>query len=268
MAYYTTAYPTVASYFDKYHQPTPTKPSSSSRPAFHRSLSSRTPAPAPASTSTPMYMFPSNSPSSSYSSPYSSGASSRTRSRSFSNPAPAVDSLLAYHSHPSNVLINYDFSHPPSQATLRRSSSVPVGLSASDLTRPASYPPLEKMYITCPYLPWTITVYPSSSHRPVVTVGDVLETLFRTLRKHVSGDEWHSEHSKRRETVRQAWLRRVKRQQTHKDREYERSNGLRRIDWLEKMTVFQGLELAKGSKNTWILHVRQGDKTVKFWNGS
>ncbi|GJJ15204.1 hypothetical protein Clacol_009480 [Clathrus columnatus] len=267
MAYYTTAYPTVASYFDKYHQRSSTVKSKvpSSRPTLNRSSSHHVPAPAPPSVKipSPTYtLFSSNSPSS----PQSS--SSRARSRSFSNPAPAIESLLAY--HPSDVLINYDLSHPPSQATVirRSSSSIRKELSPSELDRPATYPPIGEMHITCPYLQWTCIVYPLSSHRSIVTVGDVLETLFRFLRKHVSGEEWHSEKKSTQENVRQAWLRRVKRQQTHKDREYEKKNGLRRIDWLEKLTVFQGLELVKGSRSTWLLHVRQGDKTVKFWNGS
>lgn len=228
-----------------------------------------------ASSRLPPYPSYLSSPASSYSSisqPYASTSNNyghRTRARTYSTPNSTItiDPVLKYRPHPSDVPLNYDLSHPPSQATLTSSGSFACELSSSDLNRPATYPPVRKMRVTCSLLPWPITLYPLSDTRSTLTVGDVLEGLFRFLRKHASGDEWHSADQQTREDVRQAWMRRVRRQQTHKDREYERANGLRRIDWLDKTTVFQGLEHIKGTE-TWILHVRQAGKAVKFWTGS
>lgn len=220
-----------------------------------------------------------SSPASSYSSssqapqsyaPTNVHNSTRLRTRTYSAPNPGytVDPLLKYHPNPDDVRIKYNLSHPPSQATLiYPGSSSLFELSESQLNRPATYPPLQKMRISSPLLPWPITLYPTSETRATLTVGDVLEGLFRFLRKHASGEEWHSADKHTREDVRQAWMRRVRRQPTHDDKEHERNNGLRRIDWLEKATVFQGLEPVKGS-DTWILHLRHADKTVKFWAGS
>lgn len=224
----------------------------------------------PAYLSSPVSSYSSSSQASQPYAPTNINNAPRLRTRTYSAPnlSYTVDSLLKYHPNPADVRIKYNLSHPPSQATLiYPGSSSLFELSESEFNRPATYPPLQKMRISCPLLPWPITLYPASETRAILTVGDVLEGLFRFLRKHASGEEWHSADERTREDVRQSWMRRVRRQPTHKDKEYERSNGLRRIDWLEKATVFQGLEPVKRT-DTWILHVRHADKTVKFWTGS
>jgi len=166
-----------------------------------------------------------------------------------------------------NLAIEYDVSLPPSQITRRsHSSSSYGGLSPGDHARPATSTQLSFLRLQCDLLPWPIDIYPAD-HSTVVTVGDVLHGIYHDLRLHISGPEWNGAPSDTRERVRQSWLRRCKRQQTHRDREYEASNGLRRIDWLSKDTVFQGLSPGT-SRDNWILHLRQGEKTVKFWAGS
>ncbi|GJJ15202.1 hypothetical protein Clacol_009478 [Clathrus columnatus] len=267
----------IAAYFDSVNS-NHNKPKSKKGRSTSFSTSTRAPIPSmghPGLFSSPTSSYSSNSTSQQ---PYiyattKSGTqtrTTRTRTRTYSvpNPSYTINPLLKYHPHPSDVLIKYDLSHPPSQATVVYSGSPsPSELSPSDLNSPATYPPVQTLRVTNSLLPWPVVLHPISEFRSVITVGDVLEGLFRFLRKHASGDEWHSADEQTREDVRQAWMRRVRRQQTHKDREYERSNGLRRIDWLDKATVFQGLEFVQGS-DTWVLHVRQADKAVKFWTGS
>ncbi|KAF8518279.1 hypothetical protein BU17DRAFT_48872 [Hysterangium stoloniferum] len=178
----------------------------------------------------------------------------------------SIDPLLAFHSHASNLVTQFDVSLPPSQIIQRLNSSYDNNLSPRDRARPATSPPLPFLRLKCSLLPWPIDVDPAD-HSGVVTVGDVFAAIYYELRRHVTRPEWEGAPADVRERVRQSWLRRCKRQQTHRDREHESSNGLRRIDWLAKDTVFQGLSPGR-SRDEWVLHLRQGEKTVKFWAGS
>lgn len=121
----------------------------------------------------------------------------------------------------------------------------------------------------CEDLPWPIDVYPAlnGGGGGIVTVEDVLKGVYRALRHRVSASEWHASSPNMQHRVRDAWVRRCKRQQSHKERTYESNNGLRRIDWLAKNTLFLGLTPGK-TPDRWVMHVGQAEKTVKFRAGS
>lgn len=187
-----------------------------------------------------------------------------------SHPAADIDPVLAYHGHSQHASIEFDLtlslshilvSHGPARSSYS-------GLSSHDLAYPATSPPLPYLHIRCEELPWSIDVYPAlNSDSGVVTVGDVLHGIYRALRHRVSSSEWHASSSSMQHRVRDAWVRRCKRQQSYKERTYESNNGLRRIDWLAKNTLFRGLSPGRASDH-WIMHVGQPEKTVKFRVGS
>ncbi|KAF8521327.1 hypothetical protein JB92DRAFT_2891323 [Gautieria morchelliformis] len=185
------------------------------------------------------------------------------------HPTAAVDAVLAYN-HSARPPIEFDLTLSPSQILIAQgpSRSSYAGLTQRDLSSPATTPPMAYIHIRCDDLPWSIDVYPSTdSGSGVVTVGDVLHGIYRALRRRVSSAEWDASSPGMQQRVRDAWLRRCKRQQSHKERSYESNNGLRRVDWLTKYTVFRGLSPGK-SHDHWVMHVGQGEKSVKFWAGS
>ncbi|KIJ29188.1 hypothetical protein M422DRAFT_137610, partial [Sphaerobolus stellatus SS14] len=128
-------------------------------------------------------------------------------------------------------------------------------LSSRDRALPATNPPSSYLTIACEEFPWVIDIRPSSSSSsPYVTVGDVLDGVYRGLRHHVSTAEWENASPNTQDRVRESYHRRCKRTQTHRDREVESKNGLRRIDWLGKSTMFMGLMPGR-RVGQWIMHV-------------
>jgi len=120
------------------------------------------------------------------------------------------------------------------------------------------------MTVTCQGLPWPVDIHASSAS--YVTVGDVLQGIHRALRSHVSAKEWNESSPNTQERVREAYYRRCKRTQNHKEWEDENRNGLRRIDWLGKTRMFAGLKAGRRD-GEWVLCVRAPEKGVKFWAG-
>jgi len=190
----------------------------------------------------------------------------RHRSTSRAVATTDLDPILLYHTHISNAPIEFDVSLPPAQILVSQGSSRSSysSLTPRHLSPPAVYPPLSFMRIKCPLLPWPIDVHPDArSGSTVVTVGNVLEAIYSALRHRVSEAEWRAASPETQQRVRHAYLRRCKRQQSHTKRAYEESQGLRRIDWLVMNTAFQGLTPGK-SPDRWVMHLRPGEKTVRF----
>ncbi|KAF8587748.1 hypothetical protein K439DRAFT_1630359 [Ramaria rubella] len=182
------------------------------------------------------------------------------------HPTAVVDPVLAYHAHAAHASIEFDLTLPPSHILISHgpSRSSYVGLPAQDLTVAATSPPVPHLRIQCEHLPWPIEVHPSAhSGAGVVTVGDVLEAIYRALRHRVRGTEYYASSTEVQHRVRDAYLRRCKRNQSMSGRAYETNNGLRRVDWLMKNTIFQGLSPGR-SHDHWVMHVAQGAKSVKF----
>lgn len=182
----------------------------------------------------------------------------------------AIDPVLAYNSHSGHASIEFDLTLPPTQILISNGSSRSsyAALSSRDLAHPATSPPLPYIHIRCSDMPWSIDVYPSpNSGSGIVTVGDVLYAIYRALRRRVSASDWNASSPSMQDRVRDAWLRRCKRQQSSEERNYEKNNGLRRVDWLMKNTVFRGLTPGQ-SNDHWVMHVGHGEKSVKFWSGT
>ena len=140
----------------------------------------------------------------------------------------------------------------------------------SDLTaQPATHPALPEIEIVCDFLPWPITVrpIPSASWSPntvqIVTVGDVLHTIYRMLRLAVSPPEFQSLPPDAQARVTMAFETRIAHIADPARRKDERAKGLKRVDFLMDARAFAGLSMAtssnalrgRGLGSVWVLNV-------------
>ncbi|CAA7261296.1 unnamed protein product [Cyclocybe aegerita] len=127
-------------------------------------------------------------------------------------------------------------------------------VSSSALREPATSPALSALYITSPYLPWTIKVYPSNGR--YVTVGDVFDYIYRSLRMNITSNEWNSfptEHDQRRAT--RAYEHRYRRLRSTREYEEEKRSGMKRVDFLMGRTRFVGISPSSRRPDEWHLSV-------------
>jgi hypothetical protein len=142
--------------------------------------------------------------------------------------------------------------HPSTITTLPEHQPLPH----TTLSEPATNPPSACLNITSPFLPWFITVLPSS-HAPnrFVTVSDVLITLHRSLGFTVMTDEYQSLSSEVRYQVNATFHRRVNAISDWRLRESERRVGARRIDFLMGRNHFIGLSKMGSQSDVLVLNL-------------
>ncbi|KAF9476169.1 hypothetical protein BDN70DRAFT_863674 [Pholiota conissans] len=149
-----------------------------------------------------------------------------------------------------NPVIAYDLLFAPE--TMR--PLVPI--SSGILDEPATNPKVLSMDISCPHLPWRITVMPRSKKFGYVTIGDVFVALYRALRLNVTKEEFDLIPSAgMKDAITQAFRARYKGQPTTEMYDLEKAKGLKRIDFLCTHTRFTGLVPAKEGADGWILIV-------------
>ena len=102
---------------------------------------------------------------------------------------------------------------------------------ASQLTTIASKPALRRIQLLSPLLPWVITVENPNG----VTVGDVLSRIQESLNRTAAKSEFDQVPQRDQATV----LRAYQRNCTLGNR--KREDGLKRIDWLGRKTLFAGI---------------------------
>jgi hypothetical protein len=143
--------------------------------------------------------------------------------------------------------------HPSAITTLPGHQPLPH----TTLSEPATNPPSACLNVTSPFLPWLITVLPSS-HAPnhLVTVSDVLVTLHRSLGFTVMPDEYRSLSSEVRYQVNATFQRRVNAIPDWRLRESERRIGARRIDFLMGHNHFLGLSRTGSRPEVLVLNLR------------
>lgn len=176
------------------------------------------------------------------------------------SPQPAVNSLLE---HCRVTPLEYDLSLNTSHILVVHRQGYSE-LSVEQLDAPATSPPVRFMSIACDALPWTIQV--SSSNARNLTVGDVLWSLYRGLRSKANKTDWERLSSDTKRRVRDAWVARCMRQQSLRQRNYEESQGLRRVDFLCGNIGFMGLTCMSETlhEHQWLLHVSRIKRKVKF----
>ncbi|KDR67080.1 hypothetical protein GALMADRAFT_80144 [Galerina marginata CBS 339.88] len=127
-------------------------------------------------------------------------------------------------------------------------------VSSRALCEPATNPPLGFISMTSPYLPWTIKVY--ASNRSYVTLEDVYESIYRSLRANVTPSEFNSfptPNDQRRAT--RAYEQRYRRQRSTRIYEEEKRGGMKRVDFLMGHTRFLGISNNGRRPEEWHLNV-------------
>ncbi|KAL0956229.1 hypothetical protein HGRIS_002385 [Hohenbuehelia grisea] len=165
-------------------------------------------------------------------------------------PLPAVPTqvhpALGFSSAP---LLNWDTSCLPTTASPYHSSLSPTILGES-----AFNPCLPYVTIISAYLPWKITVKPTSGK--YVRVMDVLDAIYRGLRLNVSGPEFEALPSmEAKKRVNAAYHRRCARIADAAARSVEQGKGVKRIDFLAEHNKFMGLSSTPYGPQTWTLNV-------------
>ncbi|KAI0312646.1 hypothetical protein OF83DRAFT_625380 [Amylostereum chailletii] len=146
------------------------------------------------------------------------GSPQRLVSPAFVTPSPKATSV---HVHPALAALHWD----PRKA--------PPAHPPSTRDKPATHPPLPKVVLSTGHLPWKIKVHAPST-ASAVSVGDVLDALYDSLRTPVTRPEWDAAVD-RKDTIRRAFSRRCG------GNEKERAAGVRRVDYLPEGAVFTGL---------------------------
>ncbi|KAL5522976.1 hypothetical protein ACEPAF_1243 [Sanghuangporus sanghuang] len=165
----------------------------------------------------------------------------------------AFDAQSPHRYHVEPALL-WDLRYPPEYARL--ASARDRRLSSSVTSQYATSPPVPIFRVTCgifPYRNWTIEVHNSRG----VTVGDVLNALYRELRHRVNSAEWNGAPRTHQARVAEAFYGRSRRSA---DPRHEQHAGVRRIDWLLKSTAFVGLTPSVERGYTWTLTTKRADK--------
>ncbi len=154
----------------------------------------------------------------------------------------------------------------PAESARPQLPSAPSRLTDALVREPATHPPLPSLAVICDYLPWTIIVVPTPSApwaAPYVTVGDVLHTLYRTLRLRATDHELGALGPALRDRVQRAYVARYRRVAAPREREFEKAKAVKRVDYLCDHTAFCGLAPVPGGNpakglapgTVWALHI-------------
>ncbi|KAJ7495569.1 hypothetical protein FB451DRAFT_367403 [Mycena latifolia] len=149
----------------------------------------------------------------------------------------------------STPLLSYDLSLPPSSI-----STHAIGVSSAGLSEPAVYPPQPAISLATPYLPWVIGVVPSNG--TYITVSDVLSSVYHALRANVTPAEFNTlgtQKLMRRASA--AYTQRCERLRGHRGYTEEKSQGVKRVDFLMGHTKFQGISPGIGAPAVWQIHI-------------
>ena len=125
-------------------------------------------------------------------------------------------------------------------------------VSRRTLYEPATYPTLPFLHITSHHLPWSIEVY--ASNNSFVTVGDVLSSVYHSLRTNITSSDFNtllSPNNQRRAT--RAYEDRYRRQRSVRIYEEQKRGGMKRIDFLMGHTQFLGISNSGRRPEEWQL---------------
>ena len=120
----------------------------------------------------------------------------------------------------------------------------------------ATHPPVKVMKIVTPGLPWSITVEPTATSSPFVTVLDVLHALYTSLHKPIKQAEFDAVSQSYRDLISKAWHYRLDTIPYPSDVKAERARGVRRMDFLLGKTSIKRLRYLSVSGDrevTWLV---------------
>ena len=146
--------------------------------------------------------------------------------------------------------VTYDLMDHPSTITTHNNYS----LSTRTLHEQATTPPLSFLTISSIHLPWTIKVY--ASNGSYVTIEDVFDSIYRTLRTNITSAEFNmfsTQNDQRRAT--RAYEQRYRRLRNNKAYENEKRGGMKRVDFLMGHTKFLGISNNSHRPDEWQLRI-------------
>ncbi|TEB31241.1 hypothetical protein FA13DRAFT_1732680 [Coprinellus micaceus] len=122
----------------------------------------------------------------------------------------------------------------------------------------ATEPALPYLEITHPRLPWKLIIQPTVSRGSTVTVADILAGIHANLRTNVTALEFQMAGGDpmdpgRQQRVTAAYQARCSRIPYGEARNKELKKGLKRIDFLEGVNMFEGLANTKYGAHIWCL---------------
>lgn len=144
--------------------------------------------------------------------------------------------------------VHYDLVDHPSAASRHQQS-----ISSYTLGDPATNPPLPEITLKSESLPWYIRIVPASSRRSYVTVGDVLDQLYATLRGNITQADWDVLNMNERKNVNWAYEARYRRLRGYEGYDKEKASGVKRVDYLLGHSRFLGLSRTR-DHNVWVLN--------------
>jgi hypothetical protein len=124
------------------------------------------------------------------------------------------------------------------------------------------------MKITLEHLPWVIMVMPTAYSRAYVSVADLLDAIFHTLRVPVSQVEYRAIPTRdMQQRVMVAYEQRCQRVLDTGEYERERAGGLRRVDFLMERNIFAGLGSTPHGPDVWELDLTDGNLLANLKHG-
>lgn len=183
-----------------------------------------------------------------------------------------LNPILAPHSKAqesqSNTTITWNIIYPGSYARL---PGDPSGESWFEKrTGPATFPRMSSISIISPAFPWTIDIK-AEGEGTAVTCRDVVDQVHKYLCVLLSPLEMDDVTPEHRKAMSAAF--RANRSQDIPAETFQNSHGMRRIDWLCKNTIFEGLEedkeyiterLAVFIPSTFVLRCSQKSSSMKL----
>ena len=114
---------------------------------------------------------------------------------------------------------------------------------------------MPSLTIVCPLLPWRINVK-ARQQNGYVTVADVMDGLYRALRLNSTEAEFSLLPSHDlKQKVNEAYKQRYRRASDVTEYEHEKTQGLRRVDFLGGKNTFMGLSSTGEGPGVWQLNV-------------
>lgn len=178
------------------------------------------------------------------------------------NPPPQLNPLLSaeYPNQP-QVVFDLSLNHYDPQRLSHPGHNSTISLSREEMSQPACYPGVTRMEITCDELPnWKVVLephrerpsnfgylaVPTEDVNTPVSVNDVLFAIHRLLQRQVTHRDWVALSPERATAVARAYTRRCRTFPT--TQQFEESQGVRRVDYLESNYMFKGLVRYRGEQ--------------------
>lgn len=157
-------------------------------------------------------------------------------------PDVTLSSHVAY-SNP--IAFTYDLRYPPNHSTKGHTLRWGLRNTRVNYAEMAATPAVRKLRMYHPSLPWYIDIEARYSYN--ITVGDVYEQMYESLRKPVAREEFYSNQldAEDRKAILEAFKARCGESQR------KRNEGMMRIDFMKLDVMFLGLE--KGADGMWLM---------------